>query len=34
MDGADPWDLARFWAAASKQARLLGETPVEWYAGW
>jgi hypothetical protein len=28
LDCADPWELARFWAA------LLGGTPVEWYRGW
>jgi Glyoxalase-like domain len=28
LDGADPWELARFWAG------LLGGIPVEWYPGW
>jgi hypothetical protein len=28
LDGADPWELARFWAG------LLGGAPVEWYPGW
>lgn len=28
MNSPEPWELALFWS------RLLGGTPVEWYAGW